>query len=70
LYEYIATGTPGEDWPLIPSDENEHFFPVSWAELKGEVPLRVHNKSRAGLITEPQNREKITAYTDSGETDD
>jgi hypothetical protein len=68
LYEYIAAGTPGEDWPLIPSNEDEHFFPVSWSELQGEVSLRVHNRRRAGLIPDPDNPEDITAYTDGGES--
>jgi hypothetical protein len=67
LYEYIATGTPGEDWPLIPSNENEFFFPVSWSELQGEVLLRVHDRHRSGLGPNPTNPEDITAYTDGGE---
>ncbi len=66
LYEYIMTGTPGEDWPLIPSDENEYFFPVSWSELHGEVPIQVHDRRRAELMPDPDNPEDITAYTDGG----
>lgn len=68
LYEYIAAGTPGEDWPLIPSDENEYFFPVSWSELHGEVPIHVYDRNRAGLLSHPDDPEDITAYTDGGES--
>ena len=55
LYEYIRTaGEPGVDWPLIPSNENERFFPVFWDELDGVIDLTVHDRDRAGLIAEDQ----------------
>jgi hypothetical protein len=66
LMKYIMTGTPGDDWPLIPSNENEYFFPVSWSELYGEIPIQVYNPHRAGLIPEPDNPEKITDYANVG----
>jgi len=61
--KYITTGTPGDEWPLIPSDEEEYFFPVSWSELYGEVDIKVHNRHRAGLVPEPSDPEDITAYS-------
>ena len=62
LYEYISSGEPGDDWNLIGSDESEVFFPVSWAELDTEVDLTVHDRSRAGLVTKPDNPADITAW--------
>lgn len=62
LYRYISTGEPDEDWPLIPSDEDETFFPVSWEELDAEVDLLVHDRWRAGLINRPENPTDISAW--------
>jgi len=66
FYEYLTTGTPGEDWPLKRSNENEYFFAVSWSELQDEVSLKVHDRRRAELMPDPDDREDITAYTDGG----
>lgn len=62
LYQYISDGEPGEDWPLIESNEDEIFFPVSWGELDTEVDLSVHNRWRAGLVNRPDNPADITAW--------
>lgn len=64
FYEYISNGEPGEDWDLIPSNENEMFFPVSWGELDPNVDLTVYDRFRAGLVTKPDDPTDITAWGD------
>jgi len=49
LYEHVEEGTPGEEWPLIPSNESESFFPVSWRELDEVAELVVQDRQRAAL---------------------
>lgn len=66
LYEYVTSGTPGEDWDLIPSNENEFFFAITWSELQDKMKLQVHDRRRAGLVPDPNDPEDITAYTDGG----
>lgn len=63
LYEYISQGEPGDDWPLISSNEHEMFFPVSWSELDCETDLLVHDRNRAGLeAPKPDDPTDITAW--------
>lgn len=66
LFQYIgAAGRPGDEWPLIQSDEDEFFYPVEWGELDSEINIRVHNRQRAGLVERPDDPSDITAWGNS-----
>lgn len=49
FYKYLKRGTPDKDWPLIPSNESEMFFPVEWGELDPIMDLKVYDRERANL---------------------
>lgn len=67
LYQYISQkGEPGDEWPLIQSNESETFYPVPWSELDGELDLRIQNRSRAGLDVDPENPENIREWATPG----
>jgi len=65
LYKHLSTGEPGEDWPLIQSNESEYFFPIEWDELHPITNLKVYDYNRADLVKktkQPDNPEQITSY--------
>jgi len=71
LFEYVNTTVePGSDnWPLIRSNEDEHFYAIDWGELDGVATLRVYDRDRAGLRKQPDDPGNIRAWAEAAGED-
>jgi len=62
FYEYLKRGKPDKDWPLIPSNESEMFFPVEWRELDSVMDLNVYDRERANLEHRKPKNENLQSW--------